>query len=144
MAQTYSSELNGIASNPAVKPAATAYAGRLRRYRATVPLASQVLGAGNEVILALVPPGMTFAFGVLATDTSLSTSTIAIGVSGSTSKYLAAQTLTAVNTPQIFGPVAATTESAHTGQEQVQLLVAVANLPASGNLVVDLYFSTPT
>lgn len=146
MAQTYSSELSGIASTPVVKPSATAaYGARLRRYRASIALASQVFGAGNEVILAKVPAGLTFAFGILNTDTSLGTSTVSIGTAATPAKYNnAAQTLTSTNTPTLFAAAAQEEQAALTGEEQIQMLVGTANLPASGNLVVDLYFSTPT
>lgn len=146
MAQTYSNELSGINSTPAVKPSATAaYGARMRRYRATIPLASQVFGAGNEIVLAKVPAGLTFAYGVLNTDTSLGTSTLSIGTAATAAKYNgAAATLTATNSPALFGAVSAEAQAALIGEEVIQALVGVANLPATGNLVVDLYFSTPT
>ncbi|VWC95987.1 hypothetical protein BLA39750_02226 [Burkholderia lata] len=146
MAQTLSNELSGYNSTPVVKPSATAaYGARLRRYRASIALASQVFGTGNEVILAYVPAGLTFAFGVINTDTSLGTSTVSIGTPATPAKYNnAAQTLTATNTPTMFGAVGQEEQAALTGVEQIQMLVGVANLPASGNLVVDLFFSTPT
>ena len=145
MAQTYSNELAGIASNPAVKPSATAgYGARLRRYRASISLASQVFGAGNEIILAKVPAGLTFAFGMINTDTSLGTATVSVGISGTVGKYLAAQVLTGTNTATIFSLVAQEEMTAYTAEEVIFLQVLVANLPASGNLCVDLYFSSPT
>jgi len=145
MAQTYSNELAGIASNPPVKPSATAaYGARMRRYRASIVLASQVFGAGNEIILAKVPAGLTFAFGMINTDTSLGTSTVSVGISGTVGKYLAAQVLTGTNTATIFSLVAQEEATAYTAEEVIFLQVLVANLPASGNLVVELYFSTPT
>lgn len=145
MAQTLSNELAGINSTPVVKPsAASAYGARLRRYRASIVLASQVLGAGNEIILAKVPAGLTFAYGIVTTDTSLATSTIAIGTTATPAKYKAAAVLTATDTPTLFGTTAQIEQASLIAEEQIQLLVAVANLPAAGNLVVDLYFSTPT
>jgi len=149
MAQTYSSELSGIASNPPVKASATAaYGARMRRYRATIPLASQVYGAGNEIIVAKVPAGLTFAYGIVNTDTSLGTSTIALGsipAGGSwTTKYLNAQTLTTTNTATLFSLVSNEDAAAYTAEEVIAVQVLVANLPASGNLVVDLFFSSPT
>lgn len=146
MAQTFSNELAGIASIPVVKPSATAgYGARLRRYRASITLASQVFGAGNEIIIAKVPSGLAFAYGIVNTDTSLATSTLSIGISGTTAKYnAAAQTLTATNTPTLFAAEAQEAQAVLTAEEVIQVLVGVANLPASGNLVIDLFFSTPT
>jgi hypothetical protein len=94
-----------------------------------------------------------FAYGVLNTDTSLGTSTVAIGISGSTGKYKAAGTFTATSTPTLFGVNAAVASTSHTSSEvgssplgegtneDVIMTVATAALPASGTLVVDLYFS---
>lgn len=145
MAQTFSNELSGSSSTPVVKASATAaYGARLRRYRASIVLASQVLGAGNEVVLAKVPAGLTFAYGVITTDTTLGTSTVAVGVSGTAAKYKAAAVFTAIDTPTLFGTTAQIEQASLTAEEVILLTVAVANLPASGNLVVDLYFSTPT
>lgn len=145
MAQTFSNELSGSSSTPVVKASATAaYGARLRRYRASIVLASQVFGAGNEVVLAKVPAGLTFAYGVIATDTTLGTSTVAVGVSGTAAKYKAAAVFTAIDTPTLFGTTAQIEQASLTAEEVILLTVAVANLPASGNLVVDLYFSTPT
>ena len=146
MAQTYSTELAGFASFPVAKPSAVAaYGARMRRFRASIALASQVFGAGNEIIIAKVPAGLTFAYGVLTTDTSLATSTLSIGTASTAAKYNnAAQTLTATNAPALFGAAAAAGQAALTLEEQIQVLVGVANLPASGNLYIDLYFSTPT
>lgn len=145
MAQTFSNELSGSSSTPVVKASATAaYGARLRRYRASIVLASQVLGAGNEVVLAKVPAGLTFAYGVITTDTTLGTSTVAVGVSGTAAKYKAAAVFTAIDTPTLFGTTAQIEQASLTAEEVILLTVAVANLPAAGNLVVDLYFSTPT
>lgn len=146
MAQTYSNELAGIASTPVVKPsAASAYGARMRRYRATITLASQVFGVGNEIIVAKVPAGLTFAFGIVNTDTSLGTSTLSIGTAATAAKYNnAAATQTSTNTPTLFAATAVEDQAVLTAEEVIQVLVGVANLPASGNLVVDLFFSTPT
>lgn len=150
MAQTLSIELAGISSLPAVKPSApAAYGARLRRYRASFVLASQVLGAGNELVLAKIPAGHVFAFGVITTDTSLATSTVAIGNATTSGKYRTAAVFTATDTPTLFGNTTAIRGSAQDdpalpvslNEETVLALVAVANLPAAGNLVIDLYFT---
>ncbi|ASQ11841.1 hypothetical protein CN085_19730 [Sinorhizobium meliloti] len=127
------------------------FGARLHRFRAVVTLASQAVGT---VDLGMrIPPGHVFAYGVLNSDTSLGTSTVAIGISGSTAKYKAAGTFTATNTPTLFGANAAVASTSHTSSEvgssplgegtneDIIATVAVAALPASGTLVVDLYFS---
>lgn len=132
-------------------PDGSVVGGRMRRYRAVVTLASQGVG---EVDLDLrIPPGQVFAYGILNTDTSLGTSTLAIGIAGDTTKYKAASTHTETNTPAIFGPTDVVSASTHTSSEvgssplgdgtneDIIATVAVAALPASGTLVIDLYFS---
>jgi hypothetical protein len=147
MAQTYANEISGLyAVQPlVVKPSAvSAYGAHPKRFRASIPLKSQSFGAGNEVLLATVPPGAVFSFGVIVTDTSLGTCTVAVGIAGAPTKYKAATMLTAADVPAIFGPTAQVGQSAMLYEEQIFLQVLVANLPASGNLVVDLYFSSAT
>lgn len=142
MTTFYATELAGIASQPVVKPSAVAAVGaRLRRYRGTVVLNTQT--TSDTVVVAVVPAGEDFAFGILTTDTSLGTSTIAIGNSGSTGKYRAAATFTATNTPTFFGTAAQVLAAASTAEEQIIITIATASLPASGNLVIDLYFTRP-
>ena len=139
----YSTELAGIASTPVVKASATAgYGARLRRYRATITLASQA--TTDTIMVAMVPAGLTFAYGVLTTSVTLGTSTVAIGVTGTTAKYKASGTFTAVDTPTMFGVNTAVGQAALTAEDQVFITIGTAALPASGTLVVDLYFSTPT
>lgn len=148
MATWYSNELGGtsgatIDSLPVVKPSApNAYNARLKRFRATITLAAQA--SGDIIHLARVPAGSVFAFGLLNSSVSLGTATIAIGISGTTGKYLAAQTYTSVSTPGIFAaPYTDESMSPYTAEEAIYLTIATAALPASGTLVVDLFFSHP-
>lgn len=142
MAQTYSTELAPTQTTPAGIPSAfSGYGANDRRYRASITLASQA--SGDTIVLANVPAGMIFAGGVIVTDTSLGTATVAVGTATSAAKYKAAATLTATDTPTNFGKASAYAQSALTGQEQIILTVGTAALPASGQMVVDLYFSGP-
>jgi hypothetical protein len=126
------------------------FGGRMRRYRAVVTLASQA--AGTVDLGMRIPPGHVFAFGVLTGDTSLGSSTVAIGITGATGKYRAAATHTAT-VPTLFGVTAAVAATTHTSSEvgssplgegtneDIIATVAAAALPASGTLVIDMYFS---
>lgn len=149
MAQYLSNELagttTGLTTSAAAgyKPRASAYAARVKRMRATITLASQT--TSDTIIIGNLPSGATFAYGILNTDTSLGSSTLAIGISGSTGKYRAAATFTSTNTPTMFA-TAATQGVADPGlsaDEQVIATIAAANLPASGTLIVDLFYSAP-
>lgn len=132
-------------------PSGAVVGGRMRRYRAVVTLASQTVGTIDPGLR--IPPGQVFAYGVITTDTSLGSTTIAVGIAGSTAKYKAAGTFTATDTPTLFGKaavIAASTETSSevgssplgTGtDEDIIFTTAAATAPSSGTLVVDLYFS---
>src|SRR6187402_231462 len=106
MAQTFSTELSGIDSIPAVKASATAaYGARVKRFRATITLASQA--SADTIVLADLPAGYVFAYGILTSSVTLGAATVAIGVSGTAAKYKAAAVFTAVDTPTLFGTAVA-------------------------------------
>lgn len=124
------------------RPAASVYGARLKRLRATVNLAAQT--TSDTLLLGILPAGATFAFGVLNSTVSLGSSTLAIGIAGTTGKYRAAAAFTSTDTPTFFGTAAqAGLASPLTAEESVIGTIAAANLPASGTLVVDLYYSMP-
>jgi hypothetical protein len=141
MAVLYSNDSAGLGTVPSSNVNGGVIGGRVRRYRAAITLASQA--TADTIVIGRVPAGSVFAYGVINSDTSLSTSTVAIGATGATGKYRAAAVFTATNTPTVFGPAAAAFAAPLTADEEVFITIAVAALPASGNLVVDLYFSAP-
>lgn len=103
MAQYLSNELAGTttgtttAAASGYRPAASVYGARVKRLRATVSLASQT--TSDTILLGTLPTGATFAFGVLTTSATLGSSTVAIGIAGTTGKYRAAGTFTSADTP---------------------------------------------
>src|SRR6185436_19721693 len=104
MAQTFSVELAGIDSVPAVKPSATnGYGARLKRFRATITLASQA--SGDSIVLADLPAGCNTAFFLVNTSVSLGTATLTLSSPAGT--YVAATTFTTANTPTMCGSAAA-------------------------------------
>lgn len=145
MAAYLSTELGGSANQTAAptgyKPAATVYGARLKRLRASFTLATQT--TSDTLVIGNLPAGATFAFGKLTSSVSLGTSTIAIGITGTTGKYRAAAVFTATDTPTDFGTAATVAGSPLSAEEQVFVTIATASLPASGTFVVDLYYSLP-
>lgn len=143
MAQTFATEVAGLDTVPSTKNNGAVQNARLRRFRATIPYAGQA--AADTVVLADVPAGYAFAYGVLtASATAGASATIAIGPASSSGKYRAAATFTTANTPTMFGVAAATDDAPLTSTERVLATIAVAALPTSSDfLVVDLYFSGP-
>ena len=141
MATTYATEVAGFGTTPNTKPDGGIHGGRLRRFRASFTMASQA--SGDDIVLAKIPAGYRFAFGILnASATMGASATVAIGISGSTGKYRAAAVFTAA-APALFGVNTAADDDALTAEETVLLTVAVAALPGSGTGYVDLYYSAP-
>lgn len=146
MAAYLSTELGGSANQTSVpvgyKPAASVYGGRLKRLRASFTYAAQT--TSDTLTVGNLPAGATFAYGVLNTDTSSGTTTLAIGTSASTAKYRAAAAFTSTDTPTLFGKAAPVVASPLSAEETVIITLAAATAPASGSLVVDLYYSMPS
>ena len=143
MPNTFAPEVAGLGTVPTTKSNGGVVGGRMRRFRATIEYNGQAIA--DTITLANVPPGMTFAYGVLtATATAGASATIAIGTADAAGKYRAAATFTAANTPTLFGTAAAAGAAPSTAEETVIATIAAAALPDSDNyLVVDLYFSAP-
>ena len=142
MAETFAPEVAGLGTTPTTNANGGVQGGRVRRFRATVPFDGQ--GIGDTVVLADVPAGYTFAYGVINnTATFGASATIAIGNSTTAGKYRAAAVQTATG-PQLFGVAGAADDAPLSEAERVILTVGVAALPDSDAFaVVDLYFSAP-
>jgi branched-subunit amino acid transport protein len=140
MAQTFSTELAGIDSVPSVKPSAiNAYGARLKRFRASITLAAQA--SGDTIVLADLPAGYVFAYGVIVASVSLGATTVAIG-DGSTT-YRPAAVFTAVDTPTLFGSTTGVAQAASVATKRILATLAAAALPGAGTLVIDIYASMP-
>ena len=121
------------------RPAASVYGARVKSIRATINLAAQT--TSDKLVLGVLPAGATLLFGVLASTVSLGTSTLAVGITGTTGKYRTAAVFTATDTPTLFGNAAALgAASALAADETVIGTIAAATLPGSGTLVVDLVY----
>lgn len=109
------------------------------RYKATIPLNSQA--SGGVVNLFKVPAGQSFCFGNINSSVSLGTSTIKIGTADDDDKYRASAVHTAAGVPTAFGAATGFVPGGNASAEIVKLTVGTAALPASGTLIVDMYFS---
>lgn len=123
--------------------------GSVRVYTEQVTLAAQA--AADIIVFGMIPKGSVFLYGILETDTSLGSTTLAISSATLNSaattatvvtagKYRAAATFTATDTPTFFGATAAT-GVASTSDEIVVGVIAAATAPASGLLRVTLVYS---
>jgi hypothetical protein len=141
MADLFSVELAGYASLPQIKSAVPVMGGRLRRYRATINLASQP--TADNILLAVVPAGSTFVTGIINASVTLGTSVVAIGTNkthASNGQLRAAAVFTAA-APTLFGLSSAQDDNELAGDTPIYLTIATAALPASGVLVIDLIYA---
>ena len=116
--------------------------GRVKRFRATITLAGQVVG--DLFQLFTLPAGASFLLGSIVNSVSLGSSSLGIGTPGAVTKYRGqSQGLNNVETPSFFSASgAAASELA--AEEPVFATLAGANLPATGTLVIDMLVSLPS
>ena len=112
--------------------------GGVKVFNEEIALASQPTTDIIEV--ARLPKGAIPLYGVIETDTSLGTATVAIGIAGTTGKYRAAATFTATDTPTLFG-VGAGIGEVLADEETVIVTIGTAALPASGTLRVMFFYA---
>lgn len=112
--------------------------GHVRVYREKIALTGQT--TADTIVVAFPSSGETFLSGMLTSDVSLGTAQVSLGVTGSPAKYRALATHTVPDTPTPFGKTAAQLAKL-ASDETVFLTIATAALPASGTLIVDLFFA---
>jgi hypothetical protein len=135
--------LNGLQmaklkASPIDYPEVADVGGRLRVFNEKITLAGQT--TADTIAVARLPKGARVLYGVLTADTSLGTSTIAVGVAGTPGKYRTAATFTATNAPTLFGNAAAVGEPL-ASDEDVLITIATANLPGAGTLRLQIVFT---
>jgi hypothetical protein len=146
MAAYLSTELGGAANltapaSPAYRPVATVYQARLKSIRASFTYNTQT--TSDTLVIGNLPAGATFAGGELITDTSSGSATLAIGYAGSTAAFKAAAAFTTTETVTPFGKTAAMAAAPLAAETQVFITIAAASAPASGNLLVYLFYTMP-
>lgn len=141
----YSAETAGLDQLPVIKASGPAYAGSLKVFQSTITLPNPAIGTADQIVLADVPAGYKFVYGVLTSSVSLGTAVVAIGTNqthGSNGQYRAAATFTAVDTPTLFGVTATGSAAATlTATTRIWLTIATAALPTSGTVTVQLYYA---
>lgn len=155
MVQYLPREYRGLGDVPRNNPGAEPGIGdRVRVFRSTIHLDAPYISSTTNAAqwlttdTALLVPGafvvgMRFLYGMINTSLSLGTSTVAIGVAGTTGRHRAAAVLTAVDTPTLFGSaIAGVAPGAIVTAEDIIMTIGVAALPntATHRLIVDLYF----
>lgn len=143
MTKRYSAEMTGVLDGtlPVQRADPASVNSKRRSVIATIVLAAQA--NGDTISLGKRPIGSRWLSGSIITDTSLGSSTVAIGVSGTAAKYKAAATLTATDTPTGFSKAAAEAAAPLTTEEEILLTIGAADFPSSGNLVVRYDYTAP-
>lgn len=107
-------------------------------------LASKVTGTiwanGDTIVLGKKRANEKLVGIRLTTGTSLATSTLDIGITGTLEKYAADKTLTVVDTPTQIGPKASTLDDAPGDEETILATVGVADIAAATVLTFELEF----
>jgi hypothetical protein len=139
MATQYGLQMGRLRNTaPVDLPMAGDVHGRVRCFNEKVTLAAQPTSDIIEV--ARLPKGARVLYGILASSISLGSSTLAIGIAGTTGKYRAAAVFTAIDTPTLFGPAVNIGEPL-ANEEIVFLTIGAAALPASGTLRVLIFYT---
>jgi hypothetical protein len=136
----YSTETAPAGLTPPVRVSDVGQRGRVKTLKNSITLASQVFGS-NYIYLGNLPQGSRFRKITMTTDTSLGSSTIGIGtVAGSYIDYKTAAVFTTTETPTEYGLTAKRNAAALTADLALYAIIGVANLPASGNLSIDVEY----
>jgi len=144
MTDRYAVEQVGVVDGTLVPPKKLdgALVGAKRRsIRATKQVVADA--AGDRVYLGRLPQGATLKDVKFNTDTSLGTSTMAIGTTATPAKYVAATTFTTpLNVPTAIGPKASAWDDAPlTADEDVWATFAVAALPGAAIMGWELVYT---
>lgn len=117
---------------------------KLKRLRATITQANQVAGT-DQVEIGVLPAGASFHECHVNGAVVSATAALAVGTSpvhGSNGQFRPAAVVAAANVKERTSPIAAVTAAPFTVQTPVWLTWALANLSASGQLVVEIFYST--
>ena len=94
---------------------------------------------GDTIVLGKKPAGQKISKITLTTGASLTTSTVSIGVAGTTAKYVNAATHTApLNAPTAIGPLASTLDDAPGDEEDLIATIGVADIVIGTALTIEI------
>lgn len=144
MTDRYAVEQVGVADGTSVPPKkldGALVGAKIRSIRATKQvLADQI---ADRVYLGKLPIGATVKEILIVTDTSLGSSTIAIGTTASSGKYVAARTFTTpLDAPTCIGPKASVWDDAPlTAEEDLWLTVAAAAIGGAVIMGIEIRYT---
>lgn len=135
-------QMTNDGSSPTVKRSGGDIGARLRRNIASFDLSTVTYAVGDVLGLGPVPKGASGISHRITSSVTLATSTIAIGIPGTTGKYRTAAAFTAVDTPTAVAK-ASTLDDTLAANEDHQAIIAVADLPAVGLLTIETFYTLP-
>lgn len=127
-----------VATSPATKVGPHAHGGRVRIISETFTYATDVVGS-YAIGGGLIPVGARVIDAYFVTSVTTGSATLALGISGTTAKYISAAAVTTANSRTVTVNQAALLTEITTA-EQLLLTVAAASLPASGTLRIVLTY----
>lgn len=133
MADVYATQQVGVADGTAV-PATKADGREVNAKRTTIVASKPVgtaLNSGDQFFLGTKPAGRKVVGVRVTSDTSFGSAQVAVGTKASTAKYVAARTMTVVDTPTYLGPKASTLDDAPGDAEDLWVTVSAANIGAA-------------
>lgn len=119
----------------------TLLGGKVRCAIAEFTLASDVAGVYTAPIR--LPRGARVLALALNSDTSLGSTTLAVGIAGTAGKYRAAATYTSTDT-LTFVALNAAIGKALAAEEQIIITTAAATAPSSGRLLIMFFYTDPS
>jgi hypothetical protein len=142
MPDFFSQQMAGVADNtqiPSRKADGGQVGAKISSITASKPL-GQALAATDRLYLGRVRAGERIKAILITTDTSLGTSTIAIGTTATPAKYVAATTFTTpLDRPTAIGPRASTLDDGVlTADEDIWATVAVATIVGTTIFSIEL------
>jgi hypothetical protein len=146
MADLFAPHLQGVAdgTQPPLQQAPE-QKGKVRSIITRINLATLDINTADNVLLGILPPGAVPLYGIIhASATMGASATLAIGtnkVHASNGQYRAAAVFTAVETPTLFG-ITTAMGVAVTAETPVYLTNGVADLPAAGTLIIELFYAS--
>lgn len=123
-----------VAANPPTKVGPHASGGKVKVLTENFVYATDVVGS-YAIGGGVIPVGARILDAYLVTSVTTGSATLALGISGTTGKYITAAAVTTANSRTVTVNQAALLVEITTA-EQLLLTVAAASLPASGNLKI--------
>lgn len=143
MARKYTAQSAGVLDGVAMPGRADGRVVNAKMFRilGVLDMAATQVNNGDFIVLARRPAGSAFAGLRVTSDTSLGSSTISAGTEAAPARDKAAAVFTATETPTHYGKVSALAAAPITDEEIVGITVGGANMPSTGTVVFEYFYT---